>query len=90
MLKKEMNYKSINLTWYYKVIWVDIIETWSDEEWKLYSAICSINLYPNQDKTDVLDSDIIEFKDIREDKFNLTDLYNAIKTLPEFENSIDC
>lgn len=89
MLKKNIVYKGIAITWFYKVIGVNIIETWTDAIGKLYSAICSVNLYSTEDKLNILESQIIEFKDIREDKFNLTNLYNWLKYLPEFEGSLD-
>lgn len=90
MLKKEIDYKWITLTGFYKIIWVNILETGKDLDWKLYSAICSINLYSTEDKLNVLQQDIIELKELREVDLLLSNYYNLIKLLPQFEWSIDC
>ena len=90
MLKKDIIYKGLNLTWFYKITGVNIIETWKDVDWKLYSAICSINSYTSETKEFDLEQITIELKNLRETWLNFWNYYSEIKLTDDFLLSVDC
>lgn len=90
MLKKDITYKGLPITAFYKITSVNIVETWSDEQGKLYTAKVLVNSYTDNSKEFDIEQKDYEFKDIRENQFTLSDCYLWLKSLEEFNLAVDC
>jgi len=75
---------------YVKIPLIQVIETWKDDDWKLYSLECFVNYYTNNTKEYQFKQENELFKNLRLEDCNIANWYEEMKKLEKFIWFTDC
>lgn len=84
-IKKAKTFKGIELNnAYHKITSTSFTETWSDEKWKLYQGIVTVNSYTDETKDYDLEQKSYIFKELRETENTLERMYILLSKEEDF------
>lgn len=72
---------------YYKITNLSFLEDWSDENWKFYTAFVTVSSYTDETKEFYIEQNIYEIKWLTESWLTLSNLYDELKKLEQFNLS---
>ncbi len=83
-LIKQDTFLWFDINKYAKIIEYKIIENWTDDNWKHYTANCNVKYYTGEAKEYEIEQLVYNVEWLRGNQLSLTSIYNWLKLLDSF------